>query len=161
MEQEKTLEDLGISFVGMHERNFDRQHRVTVPSEFRDQLSQFENDGLSFYIIPVERGEKVLIRFYPKAVVERLSSKFRSAIAPHAFVGTIDNLGRIVVPRSLSGYVKWKMCFFVGRGFYFELASEAPEILSANKLDRISAITNETSGRTKTAISHSRGGTKK
>ena len=128
-------------FLGQYEHSIDEKGRLTIPSSYRDELTEdllvlttgFEKSLLA---LPPELFLIVSNQLRSKPITNPTSRHFRRFFFSNAKELEIDKAGRILVPGFLriAGTLS-ESAVLVGNGEYFELWS--PELWK-NKLEEMS-----------------------
>ena len=116
-------------FLGQFYHNLDNKGRLTIPTQFRDMLSEggayvlqgFEQNLL---VLPSARFENVAQRINQMSMTDPTSRLLRRLFFSTAQHVEVDKSGRILLPRFLrqSSYLDNEVVV-VGNGAYFELWS--------------------------------------
>ena len=116
-------------FLGQFYHNLDNKGRLTIPTQFRDILSEggayvlqgFEQNLL---VLPSARFENVAQRINQMSMTDPTSRLLRRLFFSTAQHVEVDKSGRILLPRFLrkSSYLDTEVVV-VGNGAYFELWS--------------------------------------
>jgi MraZ protein len=117
-----------LSFLGQYEHNLDAKDRLTVPSKFRDAVS----DGVilarglnaSVWIFTPEGYERFKQNFIGSTnPLGRKGQMIRHHFASGAFDEKVDSAGRVRVPKKLKDHagVGEGTCVVVGADDWFEI----------------------------------------
>jgi MraZ protein len=117
-----------LSFLGQYEHNLDAKDRLTVPSKFRDAVS----DGVilarglnaSVWVFTPEGYERFKQNFIGSTnPLGRKGQMIRHHFASGAFDEKVDSAGRVRVPKKLQDHagVGEGACVVVGADDWFEI----------------------------------------
>jgi len=124
-------------FLGQYEHSIDEKGRLTIPSRYRDELSDeklvlttgFEHSLLA---LTPELFKIVSTQIRSKPITDPTSRQFRRYFYSNAQELEIDKAGRILVPAFLRDAANLKEnTVLAGNGEYFELWS--PELWKAKQ----------------------------
>lgn len=116
-------------FLGQYEHSIDEKGRLTIPSRYREELS---NDGLilttgfegSLFAMTPELFIILSNQMRSKPITNATSRQFRRFFFSNAQELEIDKAGRILIPTFLRETANLKdNAILVGNGEYFELWS--------------------------------------
>lgn len=118
-------------FLGEYKHNLTKGNRLALPSKIRSEIDiseivlarGFENCVLGYQKSAWEEMSKAELA---KPVSEEEARKIRRQLFPGAILVEIDQQGRIVIPKSLSGYASIKtVAIVIGAGDHFEIWEES------------------------------------
>ncbi len=133
-------------FLGQYEHSIDDKGRMTVPSRYRDLLSNgayitqgFDNNLM---VMTVESFQKLSERINATSITDPLSRQLKRLIFSNADRVDIDKSGRILIPNFLRQTIQLNgSAFVVGMGGYFEIWE--PENWHKNDAESKNNETNE------------------
>jgi MraZ protein len=137
-----------LSFLGQYEHNLDAKDRLTVPSKFRDAVS----DGVilarglnaSVWVFTPEGYERFKQNFIGSTnPLGRKGQMIRHHFASGAFDEKVDSAGRVRVPKKLKDHagVGEGACVVVGADDWFEIWDpQAWEAYEAEMAEEITDI---------------------
>ncbi len=115
-------------FLGEYRHNLDSKDRLTIPSKFRDDLS----DGLYFVLgfdlslmaMPPQTFEKILVRLQALNIADPDVRLLNRRILGSATQVEMDKSGRVLIPEFLRHRAGLEgELILVGQGAYFEIWS--------------------------------------
>ena len=117
-----------MSFLGQYEHKLDAKDRLTVPSNFRDDLSEgvilLRGLSASVWVFSPEGYERFKQNFVGTTnPLGRKGQMVRHHFASGAFADKVDSAGRIRVPKKLQEHasVSEGDCVVVGADDWFEI----------------------------------------
>ncbi|MBN1346799.1 MAG: hypothetical protein JXQ73_29175 [Phycisphaerae bacterium] len=123
-------------FTGAYEYTVDAKNRMSIPSQFRNQMD-FENDGRRFYMVPgLEKGT---LSLYPERVFRQLDqswpkpkipsrdfANYRRVFYNLATLVEMDKQGRILLPQSLLNLANLgREVYITGSGDHLDICNKA------------------------------------
>ena len=121
-------------FRGIHQVSVDAKGRMTLPARLRDELAQYEEEGVVVTIDPVSR----CLLLYPLSEWELIQQKLdklptfqpqarrlQRLLVGHATDLEVDNAGRILLPAPLREFARLdKKLTILGQGKKLEIWSQ-------------------------------------
>ncbi|HMN11886.1 MAG TPA: division/cell wall cluster transcriptional repressor MraZ [Bellilinea sp.] len=139
-------------FLGQFEHNVDEKGRVTIPSQYRDELdgSAYVTRGFdqNLWVLPSAKFLQLAESIAVTNMTDSDGRDFRRWIFSSAAKVEVDRAGRILIPQFLRAYGKLQeSAMVVGNGTYFEIwdpamwaKHEEEQMDPAKTSDRFSAI---------------------
>ncbi|GGN31909.1 MULTISPECIES: division/cell wall cluster transcriptional repressor MraZ [Marinomonas] len=121
-------------FRGIHQVSMDAKGRMSLPARLRDDLAQYDDDGVVVTIDPVSR----CLLLYPLSEWELIQQKLdklptfqpqarrlQRLLVGHATDLEVDNAGRILLPAPLREFARLdKKLTILGQGKKLEIWSQ-------------------------------------
>lgn len=139
-------------FLGQFEHNVDEKGRVTIPSQYRDELdgSAYVTRGFdqNLWVLPSSKFLQLAESIADTNMTDSDGRDFRRWIFSSAAKVEVDKAGRILIPQFLRAHGKLlESAMVVGNGTYFEIwepalwaKHEEEQMDPAKTSDRFSAI---------------------
>lgn len=112
-------------FLGQYQHSVDEKGRLTIPSVFRETLSEgcFISQGLdhNLMVMTTSYFKKVYERLNSMSITEPSTRMLKRLVLSTAFKAEMDKAGRILLPLSLRQFLKLGDVALVGQGEYFEI----------------------------------------
>jgi MraZ protein len=119
---------VSVSFLGQYEHNLDAKDRLTVPSKFREAVSEgvilARGLSASVWVFSPEGYERFKQNFVGSTnPLGRKGRMVRHHFASGAFDDKIDSAGRIRIPKKLQEHASLSegQCVVVGSDDWFEI----------------------------------------
>ncbi|MBI5152237.1 hypothetical protein HZA39_01780 [Candidatus Peregrinibacteria bacterium] len=152
MEKENDSRVDSFSFVGNYgERRLDKQNRIILPPNFRQQSREF----CLFKTVDSDDSKKIKIMCFPKKLIVNQPEAFLSKYGDHMVSCKIDRGHKITLKNLRKDEsAKVKSVYLIGRGHFFEIIfGYEPGDLSLEEINQmLSEITSKTKKKITTAI---------
>ena len=105
----ENLPGFGTAFVGTHTHSLDPKKRLTIPSNWRDQVGEEHSlyvlpdfqEGKCLYVLPASEMARKLERMRQHAISDPRASQFARVLASRSDLVSWDSQGRIRINDAL------------------------------------------------------------